>query len=116
MILFQKDLLERDLFYGFKVSSDLVKYKSVLTNGWGTGAKGACGAAFGSVCILPVWSDLVLDVSALAVVGLEDKDLSLPFSFFEKSILKSMFIARLSSKESPCFSLFCIRISDEEAK
>jgi hypothetical protein len=57
------------------------------------------------VCILLVWSDLGLDVSALAVVGLEDKDLSLPFNFFEQSILKSMFIARLSRKESAIFFL-----------
>jgi len=41
---------------------------SVPAIGWGTGSKGACGAAFEIVCILPLWSDLCLALSASAVV------------------------------------------------
>jgi hypothetical protein len=48
--------------------------ESVPTSEWGTGPEGACGAALGLLCDLPVRSDLVLDGSALAVVGLGDKD------------------------------------------
>jgi hypothetical protein len=52
----------------------LVLAESVLTAEWGTGPEGACGAALGLVCNLSVWSNLVLDGSALAVVDFEDKE------------------------------------------
>jgi hypothetical protein len=80
------------------VSSDLVEYKSVPTIGWGTGPLGACGAAFGSVCILLVWSNLVLDVSTLAVVGLEDKDLSLFFSILSNRFLNQCLLLDFRGK------------------